>query len=89
MRRSCKDINLRDYKTVLPWVWDCIRRHYKRYDFRGMLAKNGISRIDYARACENNDLTILAPAIKRIQKTLYSALQNATLRCRRYGTGRS
>ena len=68
MRRSCKDINLRDYKTVLPWVWDCIRRHYKRYDFRGMLAKNGISRIDYARACENSDLTILAPAIKRIAK---------------------
>lgn len=46
MRRSCKDINLRDYKTVLPWVWDCIKRHYKRFDFRGMLAKNGISRID-------------------------------------------
>ena len=79
MRRGCKDIDLRNYKTVLPWVWDCIKRHYKRYDFRDMLRHFGVSRIDYERALINYDLSIFTSAVEKIAKEVVRRIANRDL----------
>ncbi len=68
MRRDCKNIDLRDYRTLLPWAWDCVKRHYKRYDFRDMLEKYDVSRISYAQTCEDHDYSRFADAVEKIAK---------------------
>lgn len=69
MRRGCKNVDLRNYKTLLPWVWDCIKRHYKRYDFRDMLIKKyGVPREDYARVLLEHDYSLFAQAVEKIAK---------------------
>lgn len=66
MRRDCADINLRDPRVLRPWVWDCIKRHYKRYDFRDMLMEYGLSREAHAKTCKDHDYTRLAPTVDKI-----------------------
>lgn len=68
MRRSCKDIDLRNYKTLLPWVQDCIRRHHKRFDFRAMLKHYGISRKIYSRVLLKHDYSLFTEAAEKIAK---------------------
>lgn len=68
MRRGCKNIDLRDYKTLLPWVWDCVKRHYKRYDFRDLLEEYGASRISYAQTCVDHDFSRFSEAVEKIAK---------------------
>lgn len=69
MRRGCKDIDLRDYKILLPWVWDCILRHYKnRYDFRDLLYEYGVSPEVYAHVLLEHDTTLFADAVVKIAK---------------------
>ena len=68
MRRGCKTVDLRNYKTLLPWVWDCILRHYKRYDFRDMLYDYGVSPEDYASVLLEHDYSLLAQAVEKIAK---------------------
>jgi len=41
MKRSCKHIDITDWKTVLPWVQECIFRHRDRYDFQHLLRDFG------------------------------------------------
>lgn len=47
MHRICKDINIKDPETVLPWVEDCVKRHWERHDFRGLLIAHGMTRTQY------------------------------------------
>ena len=47
LHRLCKNIDIKDVNTVLPYVEDCIRRHWKRHDFRDLLASHGMKRNDY------------------------------------------
>lgn len=47
MHRLCRDIDITDVDTVLPWVEDCVKRHWKRHDFRDLLAANSFSRSKY------------------------------------------
>ena len=83
MRRGCKDVNLRDYKTLMPWVWDCIKRHYKRYDFRDMLVKEyRIPLSTYAIALENQDPSLLFPAVKPIAQEAVRRIANQDLEVR-------
>lgn len=41
MKRSCKHIDITDWKAVLPWVRECVNRHKTRYDFQKMICKVG------------------------------------------------
>ena len=53
MKRSCKDVDLRDPATVQPWVEECVTRHRRRHDFRRLLARSGSLRgaeLDAAQA---------------------------------------
>lgn len=68
MHRSCADINLRDYKTLMPWIWDSILRHHDRYDFRDMLLEYGISLDNYVKAQKNHDPYLLHSAVMPIAK---------------------
>lgn len=68
MRRSCASIDLRNYKTLMPWVWDCIQRHYDRFDFRDMLFEYSISQKTYAKVLETQDPRLLYPAVEPIAK---------------------
>ena len=71
MKRSAKNINITDWKTVLPWVQDCIYRHYKRNDFHRMLVDHGLSEVEYQSVLndkKNHDKTPFLPAIESIAK---------------------
>lgn len=47
MHRQCKDLDITDVDTVLPWVEDCVKRHRKRHDFRDLLISHGMTRTKY------------------------------------------
>lgn len=47
LHRLCKDLDITDVNTVLPWVEDCIKRHRKRHDFRDLLIAHGMTRTKY------------------------------------------
>lgn len=47
LHRLCKETNIKDTETVLPWVEDCVRRHWSRHDFRGLLIAHGMTRTQY------------------------------------------
>lgn len=79
MHRSCAEINLRDHKVLMPWVWDCILRHYDRFDFRDMLFDYGISQKTYARVMETHDSTLLYRAVKPIAKEAARRITNRNL----------
>ena len=79
MRRSCASVDLRNYKTLVPWVWDCIQRHYDRFDFRDMLLKNGISPDTYAEVLESHDSSKLYKAVEPIAKEAARRIANRDL----------
>ena len=64
MKRSCKHVDIKDTKTVLPWVADCVYRHWKRNDFRRLILSTGVvTAADYVAAKQINDKRLIAPAI--------------------------
>ena len=73
MKRSCKHVNITDPETIRPWVVECIKRHKKRYDFRDLLLRHGLSRDDYYESLRTHDVSgypfdsITKEAIRMIQ----------------------
>ena len=55
MKRLCKNIDITNWKTVLPWVLDCIMRHKSRHDFRTLLHRHGVSRKAYREGLVSHD----------------------------------
>lgn len=69
MKRSCKNIDITDWRTDEPWVADCILRHKKRPDFRELLLTIGeMSKAQYFAALEANDNAAFAEPIRNIAK---------------------
>lgn len=67
MKRSCKQIDIENPKVIEPWVYDCIERHYGRWDFKRLLLTiGGLSRSEYFRAVREQDKTPLLAAAERI-----------------------
>ena len=79
MRRDCQEIDLRNDRTLLPWVWDCVKRHYKRYDFRDMLYKHGVSRISYALTYEDHDVSRFKEAVEALAKEAAACIADRRL----------
>lgn len=73
MKRKCKHIDITDFDTIRPWVKDCILRHKKRYDFRDLLIKHGLTRQEYEDSLKMHNYSrypidsITREAIRRIQ----------------------
>lgn len=59
MKKSCKKVNIRDPKTIYPFVYDCISRHARRYDFRRLLYDFGMKQEDYERYLSTSDITAI------------------------------
>ena len=79
MRRSCASVDLRNYKTLTPWVWDCIQRHYDRFDFRDVLFEYGISPDTYAEVLGSHDASKLYKAVEPIAKEAARRIANRDL----------
>ena len=79
MHRSCADVDLRDYRTLTPWVWDCIKRHHKRSDFRNMLLQYGISEKTYKKAVKWSDASLLYPAVEPVARYAADCIASRTL----------
>lgn len=68
MKKKCKNIDITNWQTVMPWVRECILRHKKRYDFKALLLKYGVTETDYYLALESYDYDIFESAIEAISK---------------------
>ena len=67
MKRSCKNIDITDVNTILPWVTECLLRHTKRYDFRTLICTiGGMDRKSLSTALENNDKAVFEPVAVNI-----------------------
>lgn len=80
MKKKCKNIDITNWQTILPWVRECILRHKKRYDFKSLLLKYGISEADYYIALESYDYDIFEPAIEAISKEACQRIVDRDLR---------
>ena len=76
MRKSCKNIDIKDFSTIRPWVLDCCMRHKKRHDFKQLFLNHGMNEKDYKLAILAQDYStfdkpidsICREAIRRIEK---------------------
>lgn len=79
MKRSAKNINITNPLVVLPWVTDCIGRHYRRRDFRNLLIEHGLKKSEYYRIKRENDKASLAPYCLNIANTACSQIRSKNL----------
>lgn len=69
VKRSCKNIDITDWRTVYPWVLDCILRHRNRHDFRTLVCGIGkMKQNDYYAALQENDKAAFKNPAKNIAK---------------------
>lgn len=68
VKKSCKNINITDAETVYDWVYKCVNRHYKRYDFRKLLIKFGMKKDDYEYLIKSHDHSVLATPVMNISR---------------------
>lgn len=78
----CKNIDITNPDVINPWVTDCIRRHAKRYDFRGLLFHYGLDRLSYKTFLATGDFSILEETIKIICEDMCLQIRNRKLRLR-------
>ena len=79
MKKKCKNVNLTDWQVVLPWVTDCVMRHKKRYDFKKLLLRHGVSRADYYYALETFEYDVFTDAIEQIAKEASESIKKRKL----------
>lgn len=80
MIRSCKNIDIEDWQTVEPWVYECIDRHYKRRDFKRLLLTIGsLSDEDYRRVVKDANKMPLLKAAANLAKEAVRQIKNRTL----------
>ena len=68
MKRKCKNVDLLDYHNLIPAIEDVVFRHAKRYDFKNLLVKFGLSLSDYRLYLITNDRSLLDETIEEIAK---------------------
>ena len=79
MHKIAKHIDIKNQSVVLPWVIDCVQRHYKRHDFRDMLIKHGMKKADYYRAKREHDKYAFVPYCKNIAEDMCERIKNKSL----------
>ena len=48
MKKSCKNIDITDKETIKPFIYECLKRHHRRYKFARLLRKIGATDLDDA-----------------------------------------
>lgn len=66
MKRSCKHVDVTNPDTVLPWVADCVLRHYRRHDFRRLILRHGVSHENYCKATREHNRSYIVPCLRSI-----------------------
>lgn len=80
MKRSCKNIDIEDWQTVEPWVYECLDRHYKRHDFKRLLLTiGGLTGDDYKHVVEDADKKPLLKASVNLAKEAVRQIKNRKL----------
>ena len=80
MKRYCKHIDITDWRTVLPWVTECVLRHKKRYDFRSLVCYSvGRSRKSLSAELESGDNSVFLKASEIIAKDAVERIKNREL----------
>lgn len=79
MKRCCKEIDITDPETIYPYVFDCIHRHARRYDFRRMLFDFGLSRSEYKKYLDTQDFTSIEPVVKVITSEVAKRIRERRL----------
>ena len=65
MKKSCKNINLRDRETVSVYVKECLRRHCRRQNTRALICRRfGVPEDTYQRILDRDEKTIQTVALK-------------------------
>lgn len=83
MKRSCKNIDITDWRTDYPWVLDCIQRHYKRHDFRDLVCSvGGMSRNEYYAAKEAHDKKAFEKPAENVAREAAKRIRDRSLRLR-------
>lgn len=68
MKRKCKNIDLRNYKNLIPAIEDVTFRHLKRYDFRNLLLHFGLKVEDYRLYFLTHDKSLFNDVFEAIAK---------------------
>ena len=80
MKRYCKHIDITNWRTVLPWVTECVLRHKKRYDFRSLICYSvGCSRKSLSAELESGDNSVFLKASEIIAKDAVERIKNREL----------
>lgn len=60
MIKSCKNIDIKRWDTVQPYILDCITRHYRRYDFKKLITSTGgLTRKEYSRLLDGDKALLI------------------------------
>lgn len=80
MKRSCKDIDITDWKTVVPWVLNCVLKHKSRRDFRNLICGIGkMEPADYWNAIEHCDKGAFEHPTENIAKEAVRRIKERSL----------
>ncbi|MCD7888331.1 MAG: hypothetical protein LUG23_00125 [Oscillospiraceae bacterium] len=80
MKSSCKQIDITDVNTILPWAGECIDRHKKRHDFEKLLLTvGGMTKENYRKAV-NGDLSLLEEPKRRIAEEAAKRIKERNLK---------
>lgn len=82
MKRKCKNVNLRDYKNLIPAIRDVVFRHVKRYDFKSLLVHFGTPLDEYHGYFLTRDKTTFDVAIENIAKECVRRISERDLQLR-------
>lgn len=80
MKKKCKDIDITNQETIKPWVFDCIHRHYHRYDFKRFLLEHGLSKEAYDTVLKTHDYRLFDEAIDRITNECVEAIKQCKIK---------
>ena len=48
MKKSCKNIDITDKETIKTFIYECLKRHHRRYKFARLLRRIGATDLDDA-----------------------------------------
>lgn len=91
--KSCQNIDITDPKVIFPWVFDCVKRHISRYDFRKLLREHGMPRRVYRKLmcpivngmidrCAHKDFSLINDYVMSIAIDAAERIKNRELKLR-------
>ena len=83
MKRKCKNVDLKNYRNMIPAIKDVVFRHSDRYDFKNLLINFGLSLDDYHLYRQTKNKVILEETIERIAKECAARIESKDLRLRK------